>query len=313
MRDSSTSEGGLYMTIIQWLSETRTKVGEWCRPVGCELAPAHQARRMRKARCLSFIAFAVLGYGFPLTAWAADLAVPASVQPRKVVAAGVGYENAETSSITVKTYDAENGAILSEETYELNVREDAAAGERQPSERVFAGGAGPGIDGLSSFKLRVYDAATGKFLWEGFLNLSASNQESSTTHRVVAHLTPQALVTRTRSQSVVAGEPEFAIRAVDPATGQLVWTDQFSGAGRLAKAERINRAASGQTGEPVAPSRQIEFRVQMFNDQERQLLWEDMIEPAVEEVDVTSRQDEAAENIPAWQSAGPEDTKREAI
>ena len=313
MRDFSTSEGGLYMTSIQWLSETRNKMGKWFGPVGCELAPAHQARRIRKARCLSFIAFAVLGYGFPLTAWAADLAVPASVQPRKVVAAGVGYENAETSSITVKTYDAENGEILSEETYELNVREDAAAGERQPSERVFAGGAGPGTDGLSSFKLRVYDAATGKLLWEGFLNLSASNQESSTTHRVVAHLTPQALVTRTRSRSVGEGEPQFALRAVDPATGQLVWTDQFSGAGRLAKAERINRAAIGQTGESVAPSRQIEFRVQMFNDQERQLLWEDMIEPAIEEVDVTSRQDEAAENIPAWQSAGPEETKREAI
>lgn len=313
MRDSGTSEGGLYMTIIQWLSETRDKVGEWFRAVGCELAPAHQARRIRKARCLSFIAFAVLGYGFPLTAWAADLAVPISGQPRKVVAAGVGYENAETSSITVKTYDAENGAILSEETYELNVREDAAAGERQPSERVFAGGAGPGTDGLSSFKLRVYDAATGKFLWEGFLNLSASNQESSTTHRVVAQLTPQALVTRTRSRSVVEGEPQFALRAVDPATGQLVWTDQFSGAGRLAKAERISRAAIGQTEEPAAPSRQIEFRVQMFNDQERQLLWEDTIEPAVEEVDVTSWQDEAAENIPTWRSAGPEETKREAI
>ena len=91
----------------------------------------------------------------------------------------MGYENAERSSITVKTYDAENGEILSEETYELNVREDAVAGELQPSERVFAGGASPGTDGLSSFKLRVYDAATGKFLWEGFLNLSANNQESS--------------------------------------------------------------------------------------------------------------------------------------
>lgn len=315
MRDFGTSEGEpyMYMIIIQWLSETIDEVSEWFRPVRCEFAPVYQARRIRKARCISFIAFAVIGYGFPLTAWAADLAVPTSVQPRKVVAAGVGYENAETSSITVKTYDAENGAILSEETYELNVREDAGAGERQPSERVFAGGAGPGTDGLSSFRLRVYDAATGKFLWEGLLNLSVSNQESSSTHRVVAHLAPQALVTKIRSRSVREGEPQFSLRAVDPATGQLVWTDQFSGAGRLAKAERVSRAAIGQAEEPVVPSRQIEFRVQMFNDQERQLLWEDTIEPAVDEVDVTSWQDEAAENIPAWRSTGPEEMKREAI
>lgn len=59
------------------------------------------------------------------------------------MAAGVGYENAETSTITVKTYDAENGAILSDETYELNVREDAASAGSQPSERIFAGGGWP--------------------------------------------------------------------------------------------------------------------------------------------------------------------------
>ena len=65
-------------------------------------------------------------------------------ETRTVVAAGVGYENAETSTITVKTYDAENGAILSDETYELNVREDAASADSQPRERIFAGGVGPG-------------------------------------------------------------------------------------------------------------------------------------------------------------------------
>ena len=123
-----------------------------------------------------------------------------------VVAAGVGYENAETSTITVKTYDAETGAILSDETYELNVREDAASADSQPSERIFAGGVGPGADGLSAFTLRVYDSATGRFLWEGLLNLSAGDQESSSTHRVVAHLVaPQATVTQVRSQGVIDG------------------------------------------------------------------------------------------------------------
>src|SRR2546426_11116876 len=141
-----------------------------------------------KASYVALIACAMIGSSLPLTAWTADLSSLAPVKPRTVVAAGVGYENAETSTITVKTYDAENGAILSDDTYELNVREDAASANSQPRERIFAGGVGLGADGLSAFTLRVYDSATGRFLWEGLLNLSGGNQESGSNHRVGAQL-----------------------------------------------------------------------------------------------------------------------------
>lgn len=317
MRDSGTSKGDPHVTILQWLSETIGEMSEWFRPIRREFAPVYQGRRIggrTRAFYISFSAVAVIGCGLPLTAWTADLSSLAPLKPRKVVAAGVGYENAETSTITVKTYDAENGAILSEETYELNVREDAALADSQPRERIFAGGVGPGSDGLSAFTLRVYDAVTGQFLWEGLLNLNVSNQESSSTHRVVAHLAPQAMVTQVRSRGAIEGQPQFSLRSVDPATGQLVWTDQFSaGAGRLARAERINRAVVGQTEGLAAPSQQIEFRIQMFDDRDRQMLWEDTMEPSLEETDVAVEQDDAAESLPAWRSAGPEEMKEEVI
>jgi outer membrane protein assembly factor BamB len=256
----------------------------------------------------------MIGYGFPLTAWTADLSSLPPVKPRKVVAAGVGYENAETSTITVKTYDAENGAILSEETYELNVREDVTSAASQPRERIFAGGVGPGADGLSAFTLRVYDAATGKFLWEGLLNLSVSNQEFGSTHRVLAHLEPQATVTQVRSRGAIDGQPQFFLRAVDPATGQLVWTDQFSaGAGRLARAERVGRAVVGQTEGLAAPSHQIQFHIRMLDEQDRQILWEDTIEPTVQETEMVAGHDDGAENLPAWRGEGTEGMKQEAI
>ncbi|HEY6261443.1 MAG TPA: hypothetical protein VIW47_07615, partial [Nitrospiraceae bacterium] len=142
------------------------------------ISPCLMSRRSKKAFCAGVISCALIGSGFPQAAWTADLSSLVPVKPRKVVAAGVGHENAETSTITVKTYDAENGAILSDETYELNVSEDAALAGSQPQERIFAGGVGPGADGLSAFVLRVYDAATGRFLWEGLLNLNAGDQES---------------------------------------------------------------------------------------------------------------------------------------
>ena len=319
MRNSGTSEGEPHMTIIQWLSEAIGEVQEWFRPFGPVLVPVYQERRIdvrrRKAFYVALIACAMIGSSLPPTAWTADLPSLAPVKPGKVVAAGVGYENAETSTITVKTYDAENGAILSDETYELNVREDAVSAGSQPRERIFAGGVGPGADGLSAFTLRVYDAATGRFLWEGLLNLNVGNQESASTHRVVAHLTPQATVTQVRSRGAFDGQPQFFLRALDPATGQLIWTDQFSAgvAGRLARAELVGRAVVGQTEGLAAPSQQIEFRIRMFDDRDRQIMWEDTIEPTVDEADVAFGHDAAAENLPSWDGAGPEEVKREAI
>ena len=308
------------MTTIQWLSATIGEVRDSFRPVGREFVPVYVYKerridgRTRKAFCGALIACAMIGSGLPLPAWTADLSSLAPVKPRTVVAAGVGYENAETSMITVKTYDAENGAILSEESYELEVNEDAASAGSQPRERIFAGGAGPGVDGLSAFTLRVYDAATGRFLWEGLLNLSVSNQESGSTHRVVADLRPQATVIQVRGRGAIDGQPKFFLRAVDPVTGQLVWTDQFSAwAGRLARAEHVSRAVAGQTEALVAPSQQIEFRIRMMDDRDWQILWEDTIEPTVEETDVAAGRDAAAANLPAWDGAGPDEMKGEAI
>ena len=306
------------MTIMQWLSQTIDEMSEWFRPIRRELAPVYQGwqigGRKRKVCYVALVAVASLGCGVPSTARSADLESLSPAKTRKVVAAGVGYENAETSTITVKTYDAETGTVLTEDTYELNVREDAASVASQPRERIFAGGVGPEADGLSTFSLRVYDAATGKFLWEGLLNLNVSNRESDSTHRVVAHLVPQAMVIQVRSRSAIDGQPQFFLRAVDPATGQQVWTDHFSaGAGRMARAERIGRAVVGQTEGFSAPSQQIEFHIKMFDDGSRKMLWEDTIEPSAEETEVAVGQDDAAEILPAWRNAGPEEVKEEAI
>ena len=192
------------------------------------------------------------------------------------------------------------------------MREDEVSAGSQPSERIFAGGVGPGADGLSAFTLRVYDSATGRSPWEGLLNLSAGDQEPSSTHRVVAHLdAPQATVTQVLSQGAIDGQPQFFLRTVDSVTGQLVWTDQFSaGAGTVARAERVGRAAVGQTEELAALSQQIEFRIRMMDDLTQQILGEDTIEPTVEETDIVAEHDDAAENLPVWRGGAPEEMKK---
>jgi|SRR5688572_14472871 hypothetical protein len=307
------------MTNIHWLLQMTGQARKRFRSFEHVLATGYQDRRIegwtRKALLAVLFACTVIGTGLPLTAWTEELPSFQPVIPRTVVAAGVGYENAETSTITVKTYDAENGEILSDETYELNVREDAVSADSQPRERIFAGGVGPGSDGLSAFTLRVYDAATGRFLWEGLLNLNTGDQGSSSTHRVVTHLAAQqATVTQIHSRSVLGSQPHFFLRAVDSATGQLMWTDHFStDSGRLARPERVGMAAVGQAEEFVAPSQQIEFRIRMTDDLGKKILWEDTIEPTVEETDVLAGHDEAAEILPAWLGAESEEVNKEEI
>jgi hypothetical protein len=256
----------------------------------------------------------MIGSGFPMTAWTADLSSLMPVKPRNVVAAGVGYETADTSLITVKTYDAENGAILSEETYELNVLEDVASTNSQPRERIFAGGVGPGADGLSEFTLRVYDAATGRFLWEGLLNLNVSDHESNSRHRVMAHLSaPTAAVTKTRSRSAINGEPQFSLRTIDLVTGQLVWTDHFSaGTASSARPAWVSSPVMDETEGSVL-SQQIEFRIRMMDDKGRKIMWEDTFEPTVEETDQVAGQDAEAESLPVWRGEQPGGINREAI
>jgi hypothetical protein len=270
----------------------------------------------RKAFYVAVVGSALIGSGLPTTAWTTDLSSFSPEKSRNVVAAGVGYENADTSMITVKTYDAESGAILSDETYELNVREDAASADSQPRERIFAGGVGPGVDGLSAFTLRVYDAATGRFLWEGLLNLNGGDQESDSTHRVAAQLiAPQATVTQVRSRSARESQPQFFLRAVDVVTGQLMWTDHFStGVGTGARTERVSsRSVVGQTEGLTPQSQQIEFRIRMMDDGGRQIIWEDTIEPTVEETDLASGHDAAAENLPVWPGEESDQMNKEVI
>lgn len=216
----------------------------------------------------TIIAFPVLGLaGEPSAAPAANTQV--------VVAAGFGFQDEEVSFITVKTYDAQSGEVLSADTYELDIKDDGPPSS-QPRTRIFAGGVGAGTGSLSEFTLRVYDASNGRFLWEGRLNLTAGEHPEVGTHRVVAPVHPRAAVTRIASRPKETGQPHFVLRAVNPQTGQLVWSHEFSTDAPEVRIERIGRSVIGMTG--TAP-RDIDFRIKMPDQAGRRWLWEDKVEP----------------------------------
>ncbi|HEY6974535.1 MAG TPA: hypothetical protein VI359_09535 [Nitrospiraceae bacterium] len=257
------------------------------------------------------------GLCIPVSAWSGDLSgvhqveFPTSARP--VVAAGFGFQNADSSTITVRTYDALTGEILSDESYDLNVKEEGTSSSRQPRERIFAGGVGLGADGLSDFTLRVYDAATGKFLWEGRLNLSVNDGGAGSTYRIVAHLQPQTSMRTIRQVQRANGQPSFLLRATDPVTGQLIWADQFSaGRGIVPRIERISEGAAGQPEGSATWFKNFDFRIRMFDDQNRQMIWEDAIVPADETGDLSLGRDSEADTLPAWAN-GRNSMRKDAI
>jgi hypothetical protein len=229
--------------------------------------------------------FAVVA--FPGLVLAGELS--AGPATKGVVAAGFGFQDEESSFITVKTYNAQSGEVLSAETYELDIKDDGPPSSH-PRTRIFAGGVGVGSGSLSEFTLRVYDASNGRFLWEGRLNLTAGDHPEGATHRVAARVQPRAAVTRVASQSKEA-QPYFVLRALNPQTGQLVWSDEFSTEVPVVRVERISRSVVGMTG--TSP-RDIDFRIKMPDQAGRRWLWEDKVEPAEDaEVSAPDASDEA--------------------
>lgn len=237
---------------------------------------------MRSITWLGSVGLTVLTV--PFMVFAGEPAAPPATNA--VVAAGFGFQDENTSFITVKTYNAQSGDVLSAETYELDIKDDGPP-SAHPRTRIFAGGLGAGTGNLSEFTLRVYDASNGRFLWEGRLNLTVGDHSDTATHRVSAHVQPKALVTRTAARAGEAGQPYFVLRARNPQTGQLVWSDEFSTETAPVRIERISRSVIGMTG--TAP-RDIDFRIKMPDLDGRLWLWEDKVEPAEEDEESSAEQ-----------------------
>lgn len=226
-----------------------------------------------------------------------------------VLAAGFGFQAAGSSMITIRTYDAPTGAILSEDSFDVNVKEEGAAEHDGNSGRIFAGGMGTESKGKSVFMLRVYDAETGRFLWEGQLNVLKGGEGGMT--KTSAMVTP-------RNQSMVptSGSPSkdlqtlFSVRAVNPVTGGLVWQDQFApGIRKRAAVEGVmlDTPTVKPVGDPIGHI--FDLVVRTYDRVSGTLLWEDSFEQLdrIEDLPNGSEDHDAhPQAIPLWNMNGAE-------
>lgn len=225
-----------------------------------------------------------------------------------IVAAGFGHQADDGSTITVKIYDPTSGEVLSSETFDLNVKEEGnKSGDRRP--RIFAGGVGPGATDLSNFMVRVYDAQTGAFQWEGQLNLVPA-EETDAVQRVSVVRPRRAMVLTALVGTAPARQPSFLIRALDSLTGGVVWEDEFSTGGL--PPNRLERVAGHTRNiEEAVVGHRFEFRVRMRDAGGHVVLWEDRFATEEDDEDVPNPTDDHATMLPMWPSLL--DTKRRPL
>jgi hypothetical protein len=194
-----------------------------------------------------------------------------------VILAGFGLQSSASSSITIRTYHAQTGAILSEDSYDLTVQEEGNSGDARRG-RIFAGGIGMDKDGRPRFLLRVYDALHGRFLWEGQLNLISQKEERRT--RPIATVTrSRSAVWRTGTKETLPVQAQFSLRAVDPQSGRLVWEDKFiPGAALAGRADRTGFTAAGGSVQIETIGHVFDLVIRTFDRASGRLLWQDSFE-----------------------------------
>jgi len=223
-----------------------------------------------------------------------------------VVAAAFGFQAAGSSIITVRTYDARTGAILSEDAFDVNVKEEGTSQHDGNKGRIFAGGIGTDSEEKSKFMLRVYDAETGRFLWEGQLNLLKMGQGGIT--QATSTLTPNnSALVRTSLGGQEHLQTLFSLRALNSATGGLVWQDQFVPGGRkVVKKDGV--VFNGPTGRSIhEPIEHIfDLIVRTYDRTTGTLLWEDAFEQLdrIEEPAAEPDSNAYPQAIPSWSPVG---------
>ena len=194
-----------------------------------------------------------------------------------VIAVGFGYQRGTTSSIRIRTYDVQSGDLLSEDQFDLNVVNGENKDAEPIGDRVFAGAASLGVEGLGDFPMRVYEAKTGRFLWKGHLNLVDAGSDDprhrirGTQHRP-ATPRPARLHEEERPAEI---DSHFLVQAVDAKSGEAVWQQTFQSTPPSPEAIAGGKDDASASGSEM--TLEFEIVVRSYERSSGKLVWSDRL------------------------------------
>ena len=241
-----------------------------------------------------------------------------ATDPSQVLATAFGYQNDDSSTVLVKTFDLKTGALLSENSFDLPMTEEMSTGGGTGAARVLAGGARIASHGELTLILKVYDAPSGRYLYEANFSVTMEPEGGGllptpvwgrTTNRASLRLTSEV-------ERETAGEesPLFLVRALDPSNEAVVWQNQFASVEAAMGAIERARYHILPFERPVVKEQKYDFQVRMYNQRTGDLLWNDASALLVKPAGAGSREEDSLGKVlPVWPSEAPEDAAVEAI
>ena len=242
---------------------------------------------------------------------------PAAEVQSDILATAFGYQNDESSTVLVKTFDLKTGALLSENSFTLPGVEETSLTDGASPARILAGGARVAAQGADmKLTLRVYDAQSGRYLHDVTLNV-AGDVEAGLLPTPVLGPAPRRSMARRAGLSVESPNdeaPMFLIRAVDPSDERVVWHTEFEPAGSaVGKLERIRyRLLPRET--PIVKDQKYDFQVRMYDHRTGEMIWDNASSLLVKPAGSPSREDETLGKVlPVWPSEASDEAAAESI
>jgi hypothetical protein len=96
-------------------------------------------------------------------------------------------------------------------------------------------------------------------------------------------------------------QPVFLLRAMDAATGMLVWEDEFTTVRMgIPRVQRITGRSIQPDGIPPASSHTFNFRIRMYDPSGKRVLWEDQLSQLESDEGPEQSHSDQADILPAW-------------
>ncbi len=205
-------------------------------------------------------------------------AVAVSPDGTKVFAAGETETAAGGFALTVRAYDASNGAVLWTENYdrEGNFPDVAYAVAVSPDgTKVFASGYTGTSAGGKSFTVGAYDAYNGTILWTNNYDREGNFPDEA---NAVALSPDGTRVFAAGVTETTAGGYAFTVRAYNPSNGAVLWTQNYDREGiGLDWANAVTVSPDGTrifaAGYTETTKRGMAFTVRAYNPSNGTPLW----------------------------------------
>jgi hypothetical protein len=96
-------------------------------------------------------------------------------------------------------------------------------------------------------------------------------------------------------------QPVFLLRAMDQATGMLVWEDEFTTVrARMPRALLIAGPSIQPDSIPLVSSHTFNFRIRMYDPSGKRVLWEDQLSQLESDEGPEQSHSDQADILPAW-------------